>query len=115
MRKTPFIITPAAIQKTFEGLDRLNALGRSSLVFKEIPTMFFMDFFPGFKGQEEAHEDEDDFMHVIEGSGNLLLDRKKVLKIKKGDFIYIPNKMVHKLSPGKAGIKYIVVKIKKYS
>ncbi len=113
-KKTEFIIKSGKIKETFDRLDRLNKGDKSSLVFKEIPTIFFMDFFPGFEGQEEVHEKEDDFLYVFEGEGNLLIDRKKRLKIKQGDLVYIPNLTFHKLSTGKKGIKYIVIKIKNY-
>ncbi|MCX6764140.1 MAG: cupin domain-containing protein [Candidatus Nealsonbacteria bacterium] len=113
-KKLQFIIKPEKIKETFNRLDRLNKGDRSSLVFKKIPIIFFMDFFPGFEGKEEVHEKEDDFLCVIEGEGNLLINRKKKLKIRQGDLVYIPSRMFHKLSTKKKGIKYIVVKIKNY-
>lgn len=112
--KKEFIIRLGKTKETFNRLDQIKKGGRSSLVFKEVPTIFFMDFSPGFKGQEEVHEKEDDFFYVFEGEGNLLINRKKRLKIKRGDLVYIPNLTFHKLSTGKTGIKYIVVKIKNY-
>ena len=113
-KKLQFIIKSENIKEAFSRLDRLNKEGKSSLVFKEIPTIFFMDFLPGFKAQEEVHEKEDDFLCVLEGEGNLLINRKKKLKIKQGDLVYIPSQMFHKLSTKKKGIKYIVIKIKNY-
>lgn len=112
-KKIQFIIKPEIIKSLFSRLDK-ERKDRSSFEFKKIPTIFFMDFSPGFKGEEEVHEKEDDFFFVFEGEGILSLNRKKGLKIKKGDFVYIPNKMVHKLSTVKKGIKYIVVKVKDY-
>ena len=89
-----------------------------SLIFKNNPTIYFINLPAGFKGEEEVHGNEDDMYYVFEGGGELLVQNKDAnnrfdsLKIKKGDFVHIPSKTVHKLSYTEKGIKYIVIKIR---
>lgn len=100
-------ITAGTIKDYF---NQMNAEKNLSYVFKDKPKILFINLPPGFKGEEEVHEDDDDLYIVIEGSAEVVTDGR-TLTIKKGDLLHIPAKQVHKLSYTKNGVKYIVVKI----
>ena len=75
------------------------------------PRIIAINLPPAYVGEEEVHEKEDDVYVVMEGTGELLVN-KDWLKIKKGDVIHIPAKIVHKIISDE-GIKYLVIKVVK--
>jgi mannose-6-phosphate isomerase-like protein (cupin superfamily) len=86
--------------------------GKASLTLKENPVIFFINLPAGYKGTEEVHENDDDLLYVFDGGAEFLVGNDKLL-IKKGDFIHIPLKTIHKILSSEKGIKYLVFKIRK--
>lgn len=60
---------------------------------------------PGQSLSKQFHTHRDEYWVVLEGTGELMLDKSRVLeinylsnqKLKRGDFIHIPKQVIHKL------------------
>lgn len=102
-------ISQDIIKEAFWGMTKE---GKSSLVFKENPVVYFINLPEKYEGTEEVHENDDDVLYVFEGEADLLVNGND-LKIKAGDFVHVPFKTNHKIKYTEKGIKYIVYKIKR--
>jgi quercetin dioxygenase-like cupin family protein/GNAT superfamily N-acetyltransferase len=99
-------------EKLKESLEKLKEESKLGVILQENPKMILINLPPDYKGEEEVHENEDDFYIVIDGKAELKVEEKNQT-INTGDMIHIPAKKVHRLVYSEWGIKYLVVKIKK--
>jgi spore coat polysaccharide biosynthesis protein SpsF len=96
-----------------ELMNQLEEEKKLSFIYSENPKIIFLNLPPNYEGVEELHDDEDDLYFVLDGSAEFYEEDRGKNIIKKGDFVYVPKKKIHKLKFTKNGIKYLVFKIKK--
>ncbi|MBN1275031.1 cupin domain-containing protein [Candidatus Woesearchaeota archaeon] len=106
--RTTDIITDETISRIIE---EMKEKGKMSIIYKDEPKIILLDLPARYKGDEELHEEEDDFYVILEGEATLTIADEDN-SIRKGDMIHIPAGTTHTLKETVEGIRYIVVKVK---